>query len=320
MKCVKCRGKAVIDLRRHNAAFCREHFVEYFQSQVERAIREFEMFGPDDHILVAVSGGKDSLVLWEVLLRLGYRADALYIDLGIGGYTAASTEKVRRFYDERVRPLGTDLHVVSLKADYGFGVDEAKDRVRRPACSACGLSKRYIFNKVAAEHGYDAVATGHNLDDEAAVLLGNVLRWNTSYLARQWPVLPAGRGFVRKVKPLVRLTERETAAYAVLTGVDYMVEECPNAVGATSHLYKDMLNRLEQQSPGSKHQFLFQFYRQGRSSMKGEDRPELNPCRHCGQPTPGDVCAFCRMTAMLMDRAGPTTPQRPARTSSARSG
>jgi len=302
VRCIKCRGKAVIDLRRHNAAFCREHFVEFFQGQVRRAIEQFRMFGPDDRILVAVSGGKDSLVLWEVLLHLGYRADALYIDLGIGDYSAASTEKVRRFHQQRAAPLGADLHVVSLKAAYGFDVDEARDRVRRPPCSACGLSKRYIFNKVAVDRGYDVVATGHNLDDEAAVLLGNVLRWNMSYLARQWPVLPGGRGFVRKVKPLVRLTERETAAYAVLTGVDYIVEECPHAVGATSHVYKDLLNRLEQQSPGSKHQFLFQFYQQGRSQLKVEERPDLRSCRYCGQPTPGDVCAFCRMTALLLDQ------------------
>ncbi len=85
-------------------------------------------------------------------------------------------------------------------------------------CSACGLSKRHIFDRATLDGGYDVVATGHNLDDEAAVLLGNVLRWDLAYLARQRPVLPGGDGFPRKVKPLVRLGERETAAYCVLTG------------------------------------------------------------------------------------------------------
>ena len=89
------------------------------------------------------------------------------------------------------------------------------------------------------------VATGHNLDDEAAVLLGNTLRWDGSYLGRQYPVLPAAPGFVRKVKPLVRLSEREMAAYCVLSGIDYIVEECPMAEGNRHLAYKEMLNDLE---------------------------------------------------------------------------
>ena len=61
-------------------------------------------------------------------------------------------------------------------------------------CGACGLSKRHLFNQVALDHGYDVVATGHNLDDEAAVLLGNVLQWEVGYLGRQYPVLPGRPG------------------------------------------------------------------------------------------------------------------------------
>ena len=98
----------------------------------------------------------------------------------------------------------------------------------------CGLSKRYIFNREAHEGGYDVIATGHNLDDEAATLLGNTLRWNVDYIARQSPVLPAEPGFVKKVKPLHRLSELETAAYAFLRGIDYVVEECPLVAGNVS--------------------------------------------------------------------------------------
>ena len=90
--------------------------------------------------------------------------------------------------------------------------------------------------------------SGHNLDDEAAVLLGNVLRWDAGYLGRQQPVLAASNGFARKEKPLIRLAERETAAYCVLRGIDYIVEECPMS-GGNKHLgYKDALNAIELQS------------------------------------------------------------------------
>ena len=86
------------------------------------------------------------------------------------------------------------------------------------------------------------VATGHNLDDEAAVLFGNVLRWDTEYLGRQHPCCPRRDGFPRKVKPLVRLGEREMAAYCVLAGIDYIVEECPMAAGNRHLGYKEALN------------------------------------------------------------------------------
>ena len=71
MKCRKCGDTAALELRRHNAAFCTPHFVEFFRKQVREAIRQHRMFGPDERILVAVSGGKDSLALWDVLLEDG---------------------------------------------------------------------------------------------------------------------------------------------------------------------------------------------------------------------------------------------------------
>ncbi|MET0626824.1 MAG: ATP-binding protein, partial [Acidimicrobiia bacterium] len=227
MKCRTCRGPAVIDIRRHNAAFCRDHFLHHCEEQVRRAISSHRMIGPDERVLVAVSGGKDSLALWDLLLRLGYQADGLYLGLGIGEYSDESGTYVHAFVEEH----GLTLHEVDLADDYGFDVPGAAAATRRAPCGACGLSKRHLFNRAALEGEYDVVATGHNLDDEAAVLLGNVLRWETGYLGRQHPVLPAAPGFARKVKPLVRLSEREMAAYCVLRGIDYQVEECPMAAG-----------------------------------------------------------------------------------------
>ena len=157
------------------------------------------------------------------------------------------------------RPGDSTLHEVDLRDEYGFDVPHAAAATRRVPCSACGLSKRHLFDRVALEGGVDVVATGHNLDDEAAVLFGNVLRWQTEYLARQLPVLPAGNGFPRKVKPLVRLSERETAAYCVVSGIDYQVEECPMAAGNRHLGYKEALNTIEERSPGTKHDFYFGF-------------------------------------------------------------
>jgi tRNA-5-methyluridine54 2-sulfurtransferase len=97
------------------------------------------------------------------------------------------------------------------------------------------------------------------------------------------------------VKPLFRLSERETAAYAFVRKIDYIVEECPFAVGATSIAHKEALNRMEDASPGAKHNFLFGFLDRARAAFEQVDNVTLNECARCGQVTTGTLCAFCKL-------------------------
>ena len=299
MKCTRCRAKAEVHLRAHNAGFCRPCYLGFFRRHVERAIAGEHMCTLDDRVLVAVSGGKDSLALWDVLVELGYRTTGLYVAQGIGGYSTRSQEKVEGF--ARQREL--ELRIVDL-ADEGPGlaVPDVAASTRRSPCSACGTLKRHVFDEAAVTGGFDVLATGHNLDDEAARLLGNVLRWQVDHLARQRPALaPTHPKFVRKVKPLFLLSEYETAVYAFMRGIDYVVEECPNSVGATQLVYKDALNRLEAASPGTKLSFVREFLRGGQAAFAAraaadEERPP-NACARCGMPAWGEVCSFCRLVA-----------------------
>jgi len=296
VKCRVCRGPAIIDVPRHNANFCQEHFLAHCREQVKRVVDHFKMLSRGDKVLVAVSGGKDSLALWDILLELGYEVDGVYLGLGIGDYSDESATYVRDFAAKR----GLTLREIDLREEHGFDVPGAAKATRRVPCSACGLSKRHLFNTAALEGGYDAVATGHNLDDEAAVLFGNVLHWDLEYLGRQLPVLPARPGFPKKVKPLVRLAERETAAWCVLQGIDYQVEECPMAEGNSHLAYKGALNGIEAVSPGTKANFYFSFLDRVAPMLSQEEvAAALNACTSCGAPTPGEVCAFCR----LVDKA-----------------
>jgi len=89
MRCTFCEKEAVLRLRHANLRLCPEHLVARVEKEAEKAIREFHMFTPEEKILVAVSGGKDSLGLWQILTKLGYQADGLYIHLGIEGYSRA---------------------------------------------------------------------------------------------------------------------------------------------------------------------------------------------------------------------------------------
>ena len=122
-----------------------------------------------------------------------------------------------------------------------------------------------------------------------------MLKWNTEYLGRQAPVLPASDGLARKVKPLIRVAERETAAYAVLRGIDYEVEECPMVAGNTINRLKERMSVLEGKSPGIKLQFLFGFFERGAEHFGDVDKKDLGSCQVCGSPTTSDVCAFCRV-------------------------
>jgi uncharacterized protein (TIGR00269 family) len=292
VKCRKCGAPATLELRRHNAAFCAPDFLEFFRNQVREAIRKYRMLAPSEPVLIAVSGGKDSLALWDVLIDEGYPTTGLYLDLGIFDYSKESKARCEAFAARRGVPL-----IVSAVAEaVGAPVPVIKDVTRRPPCSGCGLSKRYLMNRVALEQGFGVVATGHNLDDEAATLFGSVMHWQTDALPRQSPALPSTHPkLVRRVKPLYRLSERETAAFAFLRRIDYIVDECPFAKGATSIAHKEVLSRMEESSPGAKHNFLFGFLERGRPAFQAAEAVTLNECTRCGQVTTGTVCAFCKL-------------------------
>ena len=301
MKCKKCGAKASVNMRQHKLALCKDHFLEWVPEQAERFIKKYDMFTRGDKVLVAVSGGKDSLSLWDILVRLGYQADGLYIGLGIDGGFGYSSES-HRLTAKFAEAQGLKLHVVDVQEEYGQPipiVSEISHRGKGKPCAVCGLTKRHVMNRIARDLGYDVLATGHNLDDEAAVLFGNTLHWSGDYLVRQGPVLPEVPGMARKVKPLCRFYEREMTAYALLRGIEYIYEECPFAEGSTSIYYKDVLNRLENDRPGSKLSFYLSFLEareRGLFATREEAAPELHACPNCGQPTtaPG-LCSFCRM-------------------------
>ena len=305
MKCRKCGNSATIELRRHNAAFCVDDYLEFFRNQVREAIRKHRMFTRDERVLVAVSGGKDSLALWDVLLDDGYDTTGLYLDLGIFDYSVESKAKCEAFAARR----GARLLVSRVADEVGGPVPVIKQVTRRPPCSGCGLSKRYLMNRVALDHGLPVVATGHNLDDEAATLFGSVMHWRTEALPRQSPALASTHPkLVRRVKPLYRLSERETAAYAFLRRIDYIVEECPFAAGATSIAHKEVLNRMEDASPGAKHNFLFGFLDKARAAFERLEDVTLQECARCGQVTTSTVCAFCKLADQVKRAAGSGAP------------
>ncbi|HWS16050.1 MAG TPA: hypothetical protein VN450_07670, partial [Candidatus Methylomirabilis sp.] len=151
----------------------------------------------------------------------------------------------------------------------------------------------------------------------------------------------ADGGLVRKVKPLWRVSEVETAAYGFLKGIGYVTEECPMSEEATSLVYKEALSRIEDRMPGTRIVFYQGFLdpsnplRQppetavqadavpspegepgadaGAGSEPGAEAGGGSPraCSSCGAPTFAETCSFCR----LRERVRKARSQRAGRAS-----
>lgn len=293
MKCRVCGQPASISLRAYNTALCADDFVFFLERRVSDTIKKYHLIDKDDTPVVAVSGGKDSLSVWHILNKQGYKADGVYVDLGIGEYSRESLEKIKK----TAETLQCKVFVFHIRNTFGRGIDEIAKATRRVPCSACGMIKRYVMNKVCIDKNYNVLITGHNLDDEAAALMGNLLYWKEEYLWKKSPFLEGRDGHLsRKVKPLFLCSEREMAAYALISGIDYIYEECPFSLDAKSLTYKRILNSLEENSPGTKLQFIKGYLKM----IKGanETPKDITYCSSCGYPCYGDKCNMCR----LLDR------------------
>lgn len=305
MKCRKCDQKAVINMRQHKLALCKDHFLEWVLEQTERNIKKYSLFSKKDRVLVAASGGKDSLALWDVLNKLGYQTAGLYINLGIHGdsdYSNYSQQLTENFANKQ----NLTLHIVNIQSEYGKTIPEFSNlnkRGKSKPCSICGMVKRHTMNEIASKFDYDVLVTGHNLDDEVAVLFNNVMGWQVDFLRRQAPYIPAKKGLLPKAKPFCRFYERETAAYALLSNIEYIEDECPFSLGSTTIYNKEMLNKLENKRAGTKLAFYLKFLNAKKELFSEiEDNhliEQLYTCPSCGQLTQSEgQCAFCRMISL----------------------
>jgi tRNA-5-methyluridine54 2-sulfurtransferase len=293
MKCRVCGKPASLSLKAYNTALCGDDFIAFLENRVFQTIRRYKLINTGETPLVAVSGGKDSLALWVILNRLGFPADGMYVDLGIGDYSHTSYLKAQAMADE----LKRKLFRFSIPKVFGKEVSELSRMTRRPPCSLCGTIKRYAMNRVCVTEGYSVLLTGHNLDDEASALLGNVLYWKEEYLWKKDVVLEGQDNLAKKAKPFFLCSEREVAAYALLRGIDYIYDECPYSVGARTLLYKNVLNRIEETSPATKIMFVKGYLKRLQSEPK---REQGKSCIVCGYPTYTEKCSFCS----LMERLG----------------
>jgi uncharacterized protein (TIGR00269 family) len=304
-----------VHLRYSGTDLCRDHFLRFFD---ERAKREVARQGrlPQGTLAVALSGGKDSVSALHFMRRLvegrpGVRLAAITVDEGIAGYRDSALEICRRVTTEWEIPWS----VVRTKDLAGYAIDdyaagtagpksetERLPMASRPACSACGVFRRTGMNRLAREIGAAAVVTGHNLDDQAQTVLMNTLKGDLERAARLAPHSEADvahhPGLVRRILPFRSIPEKEVLLYAVLHGLPLHHEaECPYAARSHRFALRDMLTKLEEQTPGTRHALVKGAERLKPILQAALPAMAVASCPECGEPTSGDLCKACEMRA-----------------------
>jgi uncharacterized protein (TIGR00269 family) len=295
-KCSVCGAPAVAYVRYARKYFCREHYIKFVEDKVRRAIRKYGLIEKGYRVLVALSGGKDSSTLLGALASLrsefSFELVALHIDLGIYEYSAKSREAARNLTSK----LEVPLIEVPLKDVIGATIPELAKRSRRPACSVCGMVKRYVTNAAAVELEADALALGHNADDLAVYNLKSFLTQDLEAIHKLGPKTESLEDYaVGRIRPLYLVYERESFLYAYLRGLPFLHEECPFVDNRQMEVkLKEVVNSLEEERPGTKMQLVTKLALRIRDYPK--PRGEVKRCRVCGLISSGEVCSFCRVT------------------------
>lgn len=290
-KCTRCKEKAEIHLPSHHANFCQNCFINYFNSSVIKVLNKAKI-NYSETILVAISGGKDSLAAWNALLELGYKTEGIHLDLGIPNFSEKSLASSIQFANTRK----LKLNVYKLKDIFDYTILDIRKLSHRTICSVCGILKRSFLNRLAILLGYKYIATGHNLDDESSRLLGNILRNNEKHLLKSYPYLPFTEGLAGRIKPLFRLEGEEIKIYCQIKNIDFYAEKCPYSKGATSHIYKEALQFLELKMPGTKRYFLYTYIEKlNKQSYQYKPTCSTTKCKICNNLSLSEICYICKI-------------------------
>lgn len=307
VSCTLCRRRDAVYMRTYSGEkLCPKCFGLSIEDKVRATIAKYGMFKADDNIMVAVSGGKDSVTLLHILAKMEEefpkaRLSAVTVDEGISGYR----DEALKFAVESCRKLGVEHVVTSFQQVFGVQLDELVKIIQKTnrnearglsPCAYCGVLRRRALNLAAREFRADKLALAHNLDDEAQTILLNIMHGDAFRIARVKPVLDANHPrFVPRVKPLSEVPEKEIAFYAYLKKIKFQCVPCPYAQTALRSDIRTMLNRMEERHAGTK----FTVYRSTEKIRPALEAwiktTKLQECKLCGEPASNEICKPCQM-------------------------
>ncbi|WP_132057111.1 tRNA 2-thiolation protein NcsA [Halorussus amylolyticus] len=331
MDCDKCGREAVMHAAYSGLHLCEDHFVSSVEKRVRRRVREDNLV-PDDATpenpetwVVGLSGGKDSVVLTDILYRT-FEKDprielvALTVHEGIEGYRDESVAAC----EELSENLGIRHELVSYEEEFGVRMDDVveSDPENMAACAYCGVFRRDVLSRYAEKLGADKLLTGHNLDDEAQTAMMNFLEGDIAQIAKHFdaslggfdereggapsasadgaPTREEGDHFIPRAKPLRDVPEKEVALYAHLEDLPAHITECPHSSEAYRGEIQSLLYKLEENHPGTRHSIMAGYEELAALAAKEfgareEGRVELSECERCGSSTTRDLCRKCSL-------------------------
>lgn len=305
--CNRCSKPSYFEMRYLGEHLCRKHFAEMFEKRARKTIRTNRLIGGADLVLVAVSGGKDSMTTLTLLADLlasnpRARVEAIHVDSGSPHYAA----DMRGIAENYCTSLDVPLHVYTFEDELGHTIDDIVEQSKgfddpSKACTYCGVLRRRILNDKARDLGADVIATGHNLDDEIQAAMMNVVRGEVSQIGRIGPVVGAVKDqrFVARIKPLRNCPEDEVLAYANLKKIPYGKGGCQYSSASFRTSVKECINRLEENHPGSKHQLLKSTDELAAIMKERAKGAKIQECARCGEPASGSVCKACQILRQL---------------------
>ena len=302
--CDKCGNTHVIIKREHSGQLlCRDCFIQSTQQKVLSNIRKQKLIEKGDKVLVALSGGKDSVMLLDILNLLHKRGMvdlvALTIDEGIHGYRE---DGIRMAY-QNVNRMGIEHRVVTFKDYLGHTLDEIMENpMGRGSCTYCGVFRRWILNQVAKEEKATKIATGHNLDDEVQSIVMNYFEGNIQNLTRIGPISESlNKNFIVKIKPLREIPEKETALYVLARDLPVHLAGCPYVGDSFRAEIGTYLKEITQKHPTIMYSTLRGFDKI-KSALKKEIsiKNNMGLCVNCGEPASSEFCKACSFRLSLI--------------------
>lgn len=301
--CTSCKRREAVFHRVYSGEkLCARCFCNSVEDKVRAAIHEYNMLERTDRIAVAVSGGKDSLTLLHILVKIeksfpNASLCAVTVDEGVKDYR----DKAVKFVSENCEKLGVKHVVISFKQLYGVRLDDLVNILQQrgkklTACAYCGVLRRKALNKAAMRVNASKLATAHSLDDEAQTVILNFLHGDALRIVRVKPMTgKVHPKLVQRIKPLCLVPEREIMFYAYLKKMHFQGDPCPYAGAALRNDVRVMLNRIEHKHPGTKFT-IFRSAERIRFVLKDViEKKELRECSLCGEATTSEVCKACEM-------------------------
>ncbi len=218
------------------------------RGKIGRAIFDYRMISSGDHIVVGLSGGKDSLLLLAALNEIrrwspvDFSVSACSLDITGGTWDTASLAKL---CSDMEIPYRVVIHPVE---------DIIRIRDERSPCSFCANMRRGILNSSVKEMGGNTLALGHNLDDAVETALMNLFRTGRfkSFQPRVWQ----SESKVKVIRPLVYVAEKAVLDEVIRLNLPILKYTCPFSLDTERSRTKGLVRELLVKFPDAKQNIL----------------------------------------------------------------